>query len=753
MTLPAGITKATVTFGRALGVLGSEAVITATVALDRPIIWAATGETLYVYPDPVPQGAGGFISFAFPHVDQSGFIDEAGNAVTNFAGILKAKVVFGGKTAYDITKPFQVFVGQSTIDLDMVPGGSIVPGVTAPSAQVLSVAGETGVISTEHLADVLGVAELVGTKGIPEGIAPLDADAKLPEANVPERLTEAAVTATFALRTAPRVADLLEPDAAPIFIPHGGNNLGYGPDSTAAWYEAAASYDTGHLDHDVYSFTGCTTDLATLHNPTIDAATTGSGPVADLTPQAFRSLAVDASSWYRQGWGDAERLITFVDTLVRYGDRVIHWPEIKNRQSSVTDPVLAMRHVIERFNLRESIVICSAHYDTCAELAADGYHVALVASKTQITGLTPAGLLADGIRFLHLQAASWGNHPATGVGPEAASDATFQAFIDGGVKVIPWTLGRQFEVKKYLDMGCAGAFISSPYAAGDPSLYRRKTDPLNANRQHVAPFLSNFATSAPDDTYSDDARGVFGNGRHKSTVVGGANDQTFLQAWASPVATPDNYTLDVEYIHDLPHTNQGQGYGVFVGATSDKPMFSTTANEGYQLYYRQNGNWNIYRYSTAGTPSLVNGTWTAMLATPPALSAGLSAGAAITALPVTALPAAIPAGTRLYLPTTGGAGGKGQVATVAAGGAAAGATSIPVNSITPSSAVASGAALPQVIPLQVAVTPTSITMTRLDTGESMTTTDTTWRGAYVFFRKNGGGSGSVVWSYRNATIT
>ncbi|MBM9458400.1 hypothetical protein JK386_00610 [Nocardioides sp. zg-536] len=555
------------------------------------------------------------------------------------------------------------------------------------------------------------------------------------------------------------VSALLEaPEAPPIFIPHGGNNLGYGPDSTAAWYEAAASYDTGHLDHDVYSFTGCTTDLATLHNPTIDAATTGSGPVADLTPQAFRALKVDASSWYRQGWGDAEKLITFVDTLVRYGNRVIHWPEIKNRQSSVTDPVLAMKHVIERFNLRDSVVICSAHYDTCKELAADGYHVALVASKTQVTGLTPAGLLGDGIRFLHLQAASFTNHPDTGVGPEAASDATFQTFINGGVKVIPWTLGRQSEVKRYLDMGCAGAFITSPYAAGDPSLYRRKTDPLNANRQYVAPFLTNqqgSSGSAKDDTYSDDFRGVFGEGRYKSVVAGGAGGQYVLQAWACPLADAGGtYAITAEHIIDTPHSDLSRlpiAYGLC--CPTDAPFRGDNSAVGYKVYLRGNGQIQGYRYTGTGNAFLGQVASMPLLTSPPVLSTGLIGGAAISTLPVSALPGAVPAGTRLYLPTTGGAGGKGQIVTVSTGGAALGATSIPIASVTPTTEVPPGAAVPQMVPVQVTVTPSTITFKRTDTNESLVATDSAYRGGYFFIGKENGGSGNLVTSYRSVTVT
>lgn len=146
MTLPAGITTATVTYGKRMGVLGTEATFEATVQADRPLVWAATGDTIDEFPDPTVSTAGGFLSFQFPHTDQPGFVDEAGNEVVGWAGIVKVRVRYGGMLAETITKPFQVPVGQTVVDLDLVPSGSIRPAVTAPVQVVTSVNGQTGAV-------------------------------------------------------------------------------------------------------------------------------------------------------------------------------------------------------------------------------------------------------------------------------------------------------------------------------------------------------------------------------------------------------------------------------------------------------------------------------------------------------------------------------------------------------------------------------------------------------------------------------
>lgn len=155
MTHPAGVTLCTVTFGKALSAIGSEAHISGSIKVDRPIIHAATGIAYYPVLDDVDSGDLGFVTTQVPHVDQAGFVDETGAAVTEWAYIFTGRIEFGTNRIYNITKPFQVRDGQTNVDLDLVPGGSITPGVTAPGAAVLSVAGETGTVTADDLVSAL----------------------------------------------------------------------------------------------------------------------------------------------------------------------------------------------------------------------------------------------------------------------------------------------------------------------------------------------------------------------------------------------------------------------------------------------------------------------------------------------------------------------------------------------------------------------------------------------------------------------
>lgn len=156
MTLPVGVTTCAVTFGKGVLAAGREGAISGRVKLDRPIVHVATGTTLYDVDEEIEASVGGFVSFAVPHVDQAGFVDLNGDAVTDWAYVFTGQVDFGGNRVRNVTRPFQVRVGQAAVDLDLIPGGSITPGVTAPGAAVLSVAGETGVVSAD---DILGAIE------------------------------------------------------------------------------------------------------------------------------------------------------------------------------------------------------------------------------------------------------------------------------------------------------------------------------------------------------------------------------------------------------------------------------------------------------------------------------------------------------------------------------------------------------------------------------------------------------------------
>lgn len=152
MALPAAITKATVTWGAWLTIFGDEPTVSVTVSAllggsAQHIVWHATGQSLADFDMTVDVVAGQSASFQVPHVDQPGFRDGGGNDFTNWSYRAVAKVSRPGQLDKTYTKIFQVVEGQTLVDLDTVPDGTVgVPG-SSPVPAVTSVNGQTGAVT------------------------------------------------------------------------------------------------------------------------------------------------------------------------------------------------------------------------------------------------------------------------------------------------------------------------------------------------------------------------------------------------------------------------------------------------------------------------------------------------------------------------------------------------------------------------------------------------------------------------------
>lgn len=198
MSLPEGVSTCNVTFGKALSQFGTVARLTGKVTMDRRVIHAATGYSINPADEDAPRSDDDdLLSFAVPHVDQEGFLDPATQlATTHWYYTLSGKIIFagGGKTL-SFTKTFQPLVGQTDIDLDFLPDGTPTPGVTAPTAEVSSVAGQTGHVSTSALRTALGVDTLEEDL---DGKADLDETGRVGYPQLPEALSPSGLTASKA---------------------------------------------------------------------------------------------------------------------------------------------------------------------------------------------------------------------------------------------------------------------------------------------------------------------------------------------------------------------------------------------------------------------------------------------------------------------------------------------------------------------------------------------------------------------------
>jgi hypothetical protein len=117
------------------------------------LVWAAEGiafgpftETLNMNSDAMDgSGFGAEVSdtIYLPHVDQPGFVDTSGRPITFWTYEIALTSVINGQSA-TVIKRIQPVVGQSLIDLDLVPDSSSANTIVGTVPIVTSVNGQTG---------------------------------------------------------------------------------------------------------------------------------------------------------------------------------------------------------------------------------------------------------------------------------------------------------------------------------------------------------------------------------------------------------------------------------------------------------------------------------------------------------------------------------------------------------------------------------------------------------------------------------
>lgn len=138
MPLPAGVTTCAVTVSAPIDVTGAAQPLTVKITPSQSLLWVATGQIIESFEVAV---AGGTIDL--PHVDQAGFRNLAGEAITGWS--YRVQRIVGVDNRHSEFS-FQVFTGQTAVDLDLIPRGvSSVPAVT-PMAVVTSVNGQIGAV-------------------------------------------------------------------------------------------------------------------------------------------------------------------------------------------------------------------------------------------------------------------------------------------------------------------------------------------------------------------------------------------------------------------------------------------------------------------------------------------------------------------------------------------------------------------------------------------------------------------------------
>lgn len=146
MALPAGITTATVLFGKDFDVLGGGNDVTLRITPSHTLIWEATGDRLTAFDVAVSAESDTVGTFELPHTDQAGFINEAGAEITDWWYTIVG-TVRAGRAQKTYTKRVQVSSDVTSFDLDTLPiNGSVGPVGSVPLPTITSVNGQTGAV-------------------------------------------------------------------------------------------------------------------------------------------------------------------------------------------------------------------------------------------------------------------------------------------------------------------------------------------------------------------------------------------------------------------------------------------------------------------------------------------------------------------------------------------------------------------------------------------------------------------------------
>lgn len=144
MTLPAGVTTATVVLKSPVAFDGRPGRAYLELHPNVRIVHAATGTTLADWIETFQSVENGQISFPVPHTDQSGFNDESGAPVTNWSYTATIRYELNGQVVNVAPKVFSVPSTISTMDLATLPVGAPINWEVGAFGVVTSVNGYTG---------------------------------------------------------------------------------------------------------------------------------------------------------------------------------------------------------------------------------------------------------------------------------------------------------------------------------------------------------------------------------------------------------------------------------------------------------------------------------------------------------------------------------------------------------------------------------------------------------------------------------
>lgn len=129
------------------------------------VVWAADGTPMLSFSETASADDGSYGSIQLPVVDQNGWLDAGQNAYKLWGYKLTETPSYGRNPGKQRVKYWQPLTGQTTVDFDRIPDGSLGLPSSGPIAVVTSVNGQTGAVTVTGGGGGGAVASVNGQTG------------------------------------------------------------------------------------------------------------------------------------------------------------------------------------------------------------------------------------------------------------------------------------------------------------------------------------------------------------------------------------------------------------------------------------------------------------------------------------------------------------------------------------------------------------------------------------------------------------
>jgi hypothetical protein len=151
MTIPAGISTALVHMDAPVSFIGEPGRVYVRIQPSASLVWEETGTPLANFFDAMAPDNGLPMEIELPHTDQDGFIDGLGNTITGWFYTVTIKYEKDGQIVHFPSRDFQIPVGQTDVDLALIPSGDAFVPQVAPILPVTSIDGLNGEVTLQEL--------------------------------------------------------------------------------------------------------------------------------------------------------------------------------------------------------------------------------------------------------------------------------------------------------------------------------------------------------------------------------------------------------------------------------------------------------------------------------------------------------------------------------------------------------------------------------------------------------------------------